>query len=93
MGWGFESPALRLSPFDADRCELVRGAPDLLGLFAFESCSLFVGVVVSSVQLDINLYRTTDLRAVHKRVFRPFLKKTAEKTKNHRNTGVHLALA
>jgi hypothetical protein len=26
-------------------------------------------------------------------MFRSFLKKTAEKTRNHRNTGVHLALA
>ncbi len=34
-GWGFESPALRLGPFDADKCELAREAPPLSGLFAF----------------------------------------------------------
>jgi hypothetical protein len=33
-----------------------------------------------------------DSRAVHKRVFRYVLKKTAEKINNCRNTGVHLAL-
>ena len=31
-------------------------------------------------------------RAVHKWVFHIFLKNTAEKTRNRRNTGVHLAL-